>query len=154
MRGILEHLDPQQTPLVITDMEAGLEHLKRGTLEHADVLLVIVEPYYKALDAAGRIADLARNLGVPRIYAVANKVQSARDAAAIREFCATKALPVVAVVPFDDEVAEAERQGQAPFDRAPDAPAVLTLRELARQLVTGVAIPDEGRAAGRAGAVS
>lgn len=150
MRGILEHLDPQQAPLVITDMEAGLEHLKRGTLEHADVLLIIVEPYYKALDTAGRIADLARSLGVPRLYAVANKVQSVRDDAAIREFCATKALPVVAVVPFDAEVAEAERQGQAPFDRAPDAPAVATLRELARQLVAGVTIPGDGATVARA----
>ncbi len=115
-------------------MEAGLEHLKRGTLEHADTLLVVVEPYFKSLEAAGRIAGLARNLGVPTVYAVANKVQSARDEAAIREFCAAKDLPVAAVVPFDHDVVEAERQGRAPLDLAPDAAAVAAIRELAALL--------------------
>ena len=116
-------------------MEAGLEHLKRGTLEHADLLLVIVEPYFKSLEAAGRIAELARSLGLPAIYAVANKVQSARDEAAIRAFCASKGLPVVAVVPFDAGVAEAERQGWAPLDLAPGAAAVAAVRELAPSLI-------------------
>ena len=115
-------------------MEAGLEHLKRGTLEHADTLLVVVEPYFKSLEAAGRIVGLARNLGVPTVYAVANKVQSARDEAAIREFCAAKDLPVVAVVPFDSDVVEAERQGRAPLDLAPDAAAGAAIRELAALL--------------------
>ncbi len=116
-------------------MEAGLEHLKRGTLEHADTLLIIIEPYFKSLEAAGRVVELARNLGVPTIYAVANKVQSARDEAAIRSFCATKDLPIVAVVPLDDDVSEAERQGRAPFDFAPDAAAVAAIRELAHGIL-------------------
>lgn len=136
MRGILEHLDTGRFPTAITDMEAGLEHLKRGTLEHAATLLVVVEPYFKSLEAAGRIAELARNLGVPAVYAVANKVQSPRDEAAIREYCAAKDLPVVAVVPFDADVAEAERQGRAVLDLAPEAAAVVAVRELAGALAS------------------
>ena len=134
---MLEHLADRDGSQTVTDMEAGLEHLKRGTLEHTDLLLIVVEPYFKSLEAAGRVAELARNLGVPAIYAVANKVQSARDEAAIRDFCAVKDLPVVAVVPFDADVAEAERQGRAPLDLTPDAPAVVALRDLATTLVAG-----------------
>ena len=33
----------------ITDMEAGLEHLKRGTARNVDVMLVVAEPYYRSL---------------------------------------------------------------------------------------------------------
>lgn len=135
MRGILEHLDPDTAPLTITDMEAGLEHLKRGTLEHAETLLIVVEPYFKSLEAAGRIAELARNLGVPAIYAVANKVQSERDAAAIRDYCVARGLPVLAVVPHDADVAEAERQGRAVLDLAPAAAAVTVLSDLAGRLL-------------------
>ena len=128
-------------------MEAGLEHLKRGTLEHADALLIVVEPYFKSLEAAGRIAALARGLGVPAIHAVANKVQSPRDEAAIRAFCEAKALPVVAVVPLDPDVAEAERQGRAPIDSAPGAPAVAAVRALAATLRDGVGPGREERGA-------
>lgn len=135
MRGILEHLHTSDALLTITDMEAGLEHLKRGTLEHADALLIVVEPYFKSLEAAGRIAELARGLGVPALYAVANKVRSDRDEAAIRDYCAAHGLPVVAVVPFDADVAEAERQGLAVLDSAPAAAAVGVVRGLADRLL-------------------
>lgn len=116
-------------------MEAGLEHLKRGTLEHAETLLIIVEPYFKSLEAAGRIADLARSLGVPAVYAVANKVQSERDATAIRDYCAARQLPLLALVPHDADVAEAERQGRAVIDLAPSAAAVAVLIDVANQLL-------------------
>ncbi len=115
-------------------MEAGLEHLKRGTLEHADTLLIVVEPYFKSLEAAGRIAELARGLGVPALFAVANKVHSARDETAIRSYCAAHDLPIVAVIPFDEDVAEAEWRGEAVIDRTPGAAAVAAVRELARRL--------------------
>ncbi len=115
-------------------MEAGIEHLKRGTLEHAEILLIVVEPYFKSLEAAGRIAELARGLGVPTLYAVANKVQSERDEAAIRAYCAEHDLSVLAVVPFDADVSEAEREGVAILDSAPDAAAVSAIQELARGL--------------------
>ncbi len=135
MRGILEHLHTSESLLTVTDMEAGLEHLKRGTLEHADTLLIIVEPYFKSLEAAGRIAELARGLGVPSLYAVANKVRSERDEAAIRDYCSGHDLPVLAIVPFDADVAEAERQGLAVLDSAPAAVAVDRVRELATRLL-------------------
>ncbi len=118
-------------------MEAGLEHLKRGTLEHADTLLIVVEPYFKSLEAAGRVAALGRSLGVPTLYAVANKVQSERDDTAIRDYCAGRNLPLIAVVPYDADVAEAERQGVAVLDLAPGAAAVGAVRQLVGVLRAG-----------------
>lgn len=143
MRGILEHLHRGQPLVTVTDMEAGLEHLKRGTLEHADRLLIVVEPYFKSLEAAGRIAELGRSLGVPTVQAVANKVQSPRDEEAIRRYCAAHELELVAVVPFDADVSEAEWHGRAVIDHAPRAAAVDAVRQLARQLdpAAGTATP-------------
>ncbi len=116
-------------------MEAGLEHLKRGTLEHAETLLIVVEPYFKSLEAAGRIAELARNLGVPDVFAVANKVQSPRDDAAIRDYCTPRNLQVLATVEYDADIAEAERQGRSVIDIAPNSPAVVVLTDLAKQMM-------------------
>jgi CO dehydrogenase maturation factor len=137
VRGILEHLHASDSLLTVTDMEAGLEHLKRGTLEHADALLIVVEPYFKSLEAAGRIADLARGLGVPALFAVANKVRSEQDEAAIRDYCAGRDLPLLAVVPFDADVADAERLGQAVLDSAPEAAAVGAVQGVAERLLAG-----------------
>ncbi len=147
VRGILEHLHADPAFHTVSDMEAGLEHLQRGTLEHVDTLLIVIEPYFKSIEAAGRIEELGRNLGVPRRYAVANKVRSRRDEEAIQSFCEAKGIPVAAVVPFDEGVAEAERQGLAVLDAAPDSDAVAVLRELSERLLSDSTLTQKDLAA-------
>src|ERR671933_1386 len=105
---MLSQLMEQSEQLTIVDMEASVEHMSRGTVRHTDVLLVVTEPYYRSLETAGRIGALARDLGIRQVYAVANKVRGQRDEEAIRRYCAERDLEVAAVLPFDDEVLEAD----------------------------------------------
>ena len=46
----------------VTDMEAGLEHLKRGTARNVEAMLIVAEPYYRSLEAASRTFSLANEL--------------------------------------------------------------------------------------------
>src|SRR5215467_12110148 len=71
----------------ITDMEAGLEHLKRGTARHVDMMLIVAEPYYRSLEAASRTHELASELAIPFIKVVANKVRTDEDRKAIATYC-------------------------------------------------------------------
>jgi CO dehydrogenase maturation factor len=131
---MLGQLIEQAGQLTIVDMEASVEHMSRGTVRHVDVVLIVVEPYYRSLETAGRMAPLARDLGIPHVYAVANKVRSERDEAAVREYCAKRDLEVVAYVPFDEAISEADRAGVAVIDHDANAPAVARIRELAHRL--------------------
>jgi CO dehydrogenase maturation factor len=115
-------------------MEASIEHLTRGTVRSADVLLVVAEPYYRSLETMGRIAPLSRELGIPLVLGVANKVRSERDEAAIREYAARREIELVGVIPYDESVAEADRQARALVDHAPTAPAVRAVSDLADAL--------------------
>ena len=63
----------------VTDMEAGLEHLKRGTAKNVDMMLIVVEPYYRSLEAGMRTFKLATELKIPHLYAVSNKVRTEAD---------------------------------------------------------------------------
>jgi CO dehydrogenase maturation factor len=134
VRGLLGELIEQSAQLTIVDMEASIEHMSRGTVRHVDTLLVVVEPYYRSLETAGRIAPLARELGIRRVFAVANKIRSEQDEAAVLQYCARHDLEVVARLPFDEAIAEADRNGVAVIDHAPDAPAVREIERLARRL--------------------
>ena len=118
----------------ITDMEAGLEHLKRGTARNVDVMLVIAEPYFRSLEAAGRTFALARELAIPHLFAVANKVRNAEDQSAIDEFCAKHGMELIGTVPEEPQFAEAERRGLAPIDHAPDSPGAVAIRAIAAKL--------------------
>lgn len=125
-------------PTTIVDMEAGLEHLSRGTARHVDTLLVVLEPYYKALETGRQAAQLGRELGVRQVLAVANKVRDAADLAAIREYAALHALTIAAEVPLDDRIRKSDLAGQAPID-VPDSPAIAAIRGLAERLGSATA---------------
>ena len=123
----------------VVDLEAGLEHLSRGTARHVDTLLLIAEPYFKSLEAAQRSYALATDLGIARISLVANKIRSPRDEATVREFAGRHHVPVAAVVPYDPAVVEADEQGIAVMDRRPGASSVEAIRRLADQLLSAPA---------------
>ncbi len=99
--------------LVLVDMEAGLEHLSRsgGTLAHADLLLVVCEPTRKSVLTAARTAALAAELGIPGVLAVANKARTEPDVAFLRDALAAEGIEVAGVLPYDAEVAAADRAG-------------------------------------------
>jgi CO dehydrogenase maturation factor len=132
-RGITGHL-AAEADAVVLDMEAGLEHLGRGTVEHVDTLLIVTEPYYRALEAASRVRDLAVQLGLARILTVANRVRNGAERAAVEQYCRNHALELAAIVPFDEAILEAEQRGLAPIDFSPRSPAMRALRDLAEAL--------------------
>ena len=120
---------------VIVDMEAGLEHLSRGTGRHVSRIVAVLEPYYRSMETARNVVLLARDLGIHDVVVVANKVRDDGDRDAIASFCAAHAMRLVGEVPFDGDLAAAERSGGAPFDLAPASPAVRAISALAPTLV-------------------
>ena len=135
MRGVLRGLVSTTSRMTVVDLEAGLEHLSRGTARHVDTLLLIAEPYFKSLEAAQRSFALAKDLGIGRISMVANKIRSPRDEATVREFAGRHEVAVAGVVPFDPAVVEADEQGAAVIDQQPEATSVTAIRRLADQLL-------------------
>jgi CO dehydrogenase maturation factor len=135
VRGVLNGLVAGTDRLAIVDLEAGLEHLSRGTARHVDTMLVVAEPYFKSLETARRSFELARDLGVPSVRLVANKVRAASEEATIRDFAGRHELPVLAVVPWDDAIAEADRRGVAVIEAGPDAPSVRAIAGVADRLL-------------------
>lgn len=121
--------------MAIVDLEAGLEHLSRGTARHVDTLLVVAEPYFKSLEAAQRSFTLARDLGLEHVSMVANKIRTPRDEETVREFAARHAFAIAAVVPYDPAVVEADERGVALVEHRPDAPSVNEIRHLADRLL-------------------
>ena len=132
---MLSQLIEQADQLTIVDMEASVEHMSRGTIRHADILLIVTEPYYRSLETTGRAAALARELEIKQIYVVANKVRSPRDEEAIRRYCAERELEVIAVLPFDEAVLEADQSGTPILDRQPDAEYVTVVDQLHTRLL-------------------
>lgn len=135
MRGVVGELGKlRPDDVTILDTEASIEHMTRGTVRTSDAVLLVTEPYFRSLETTGRLAPLARELGIPHVWAVANKVRTPSDEAAIDEYCARRDLELLAVVPFDPRVTEADNAGRALLDHAPESAAVSAVAGLAQTL--------------------
>ena len=115
-------------------MEAGLEHLGRSTSRPSDIMLIVAEPYYKSLETAARIRDMAVEFNIPQIFLVANKVRTLADRQIIGAFCQKHNLPVITTVPYDDAITLAAQIPQAPIDCSPESDAVIAITALAKKL--------------------
>jgi CO dehydrogenase maturation factor len=133
VRGVITEMSAYGE-FTVTDMEAGLEHLKRGTAANVDTMLVVVEPYYRSLEAGARTASLSAELEIPNIFVVANKVKTEADKVAIDQFCEQHELPIIGYVPLEEQFIEAERQAQAPIDFDPKCAGTKAIYEIALKL--------------------
>jgi len=119
LREVLNHLVLRHQERVVVDMEAGIEHLGRGTAEGVDEMLVVIEPGWASLETAARVAALARDLGIRRVRAIANKIAGESDLVFIREHLAEPALS--GVLPLDSHLELEARDGgfscERPFYR-------------------------------------
>jgi CO dehydrogenase maturation factor len=135
IRMLLRHLLVRREEAIVADMEAGTEHLARGTAKHVDGMLVVVEPSAKALETARRIRNLAVQLGIERILIVANKIMNEKDEAIIQGFAEKNQLPVLGMIPYDPSVRDADLSGDSLFLAFPSTPSVQEIEEICERLV-------------------
>lgn len=122
LRRLLKHLIIDRDEVVIVDMEAGIEHLTRGTAEGVDAFIVVVEPGQRSIQTANAVKRLAEGLGIKRIYAVANKVRKDDDIAFIKN--ELQDIEFIGSISFNDSIMESDIRG-IPSYKASD----LTLEE-------------------------
>jgi CO dehydrogenase maturation factor len=114
LKRIISHLMLRSTDVVILDMEAGLEHLARGTTSGMDQFIVVIEPGARSIQTYKNVKRLAADLGVKQVSVVANKVRGPED----EEFIRSKipAEDLLGFIHYNPEVIDADRQGKSPYD--------------------------------------
>ena len=119
LKSILSALTYRKNDVVIMDMEAGLEHLGRGTAANMDQFIVVIEPGARSVQTYHNVKRLASDLGVKRVRVVANKVRDERDEEFVRS--AIPAEDLLGMIHYNTEVIDADRNGQSPYDYSPKA---------------------------------
>ena len=115
VRTLLRHLVVERDEVVILDMEAGVEHLGRGTARHVDVLLVVADANVKSLETARHIHNLATDAGIKQVFLVGNKIANKIQEETVREFAERNSLTILDLVLFDQNVVDAEMRGENPL---------------------------------------
>lgn len=114
LKALITHIVLARDEVVVMDMEAGIEHLGRGTAGSVDRLIVVVEPGRRSIDTAMHIKKLAGEIGLNRIFMVGNKIRSEKDISFLQTNLAE--FTFLGFIPYDDALIEADLQGRSPFE--------------------------------------
>jgi CO dehydrogenase maturation factor len=118
LKSLIAHVLIERDEWVIVDMEAGLEHLGRGSTAYMDALIVVVEPGLRSIQTAHQVKKLSDDLGIRRVYAVGNKITGEGDRKLLEENL--KGLPVLGVMRHSGRIVEADKLGVSPYDLDPE----------------------------------
>ena len=119
LKSILSALTYRKNDVVVMDMEAGLEHLGRGTAANMDQFIVVIEPGSRSVQTYRNVKRLASDLGVKRVRVVANKIRDEKDEAFIQENIPAEDL--LGCIHYNPEIMDADRNGKSPYDYSPKA---------------------------------
>ena len=117
--------------MFVGDLPAGPRHIAFDWAPYAETFVAVVQPSTQSGLAGRRVARVARKREGKRVVFVANRVSGPDDVRHVEKLVGE---PVLAAVPADDAVADAERLGIAPVDHAPGSPAVLEIERLVAAL--------------------
>ena len=130
LRSLVSHVILDRGEIVIMDMEAGIEHLTRGTARSVDLMIIVFEPGMRSIELAETIRKLSSDLGVKHVAMVANKIKSRND----EEFAVNSAKSMKAellgVIHYDDAASLADRENRAVIDMAPESQIVRDITEV------------------------
>ncbi len=107
LRSLIRHLVVERDEAIVLDMEAGLEHLGRGTAEGVDVMLIVTDSNAKSLETARIIARMARESGVPNIFVAGNRIGAEDEMRILSSFAQETKSRLIGVIPFDPAVRKA-----------------------------------------------
>ncbi|MBC8412131.1 MAG: AAA family ATPase [Nitrospira sp.] len=113
LRRLLKHLIVDRNEVVVVDMEAGIEHMTRGTAGGVDAFIVVVEPGQRSIQTAEAVKELAKGLGVKRVFLVANKVRNKKDAEFIKN--SVTGIDFLGSLSFDESIMESDISGLPSF---------------------------------------
>ncbi|MDH5695461.1 MAG: AAA family ATPase [Dehalococcoidia bacterium] len=123
---------------MVTDNEAGMEHLSRGTTQNVDELLIISDHSVKGIRTAARIRDLVSELklSVKKQSVIINFVSNKLDPLVTDELLSLGIDPI-ATIPFDDEVHQYDLKLKSLLDLPDTSKAVRAVSDVVAKLLSG-----------------
>ncbi|MFH1131231.1 MAG: ArsA-related P-loop ATPase [Pseudomonadota bacterium] len=114
IRALVTDLVLKRDEVLIMDMEAGIEHLGRGTARGVDCMVIVVEPGQRSVDCATRVIGMAKEIQIRRTKILANKVNTEEDEEFIRSAFPDEEL--LGVIPYSEGLRLSDKLGQSVLD--------------------------------------
>ncbi len=113
LKRLTSHLVLQNDDVVVMDMEAGIEHLGRGTAQGVDAFIVVIEPGVRSIQTFEKVKKLANDIGVTNIKVVANKIRNEEDENFIKKHVGESLL---GFIHYNQKITDADRNNLSAYE--------------------------------------
>ena len=135
IRALLRHLIVERDEVVVMDMEAGVEHMGRGTARRVDIMIIVADSSLKSLETAKKIYGLATEAGIKNAFIVGNKVRDSSEGELIQQFAVKNKISILDLVPHDETILKADREGEAPLKYADVSKGIAAIQRIGEKLL-------------------
>jgi len=106
LKRLFKHLVVDADEVVIMDMEAGIEHLGRGTCESMDMLIIVIEPGLRSVQTAYSVKKMSEDLKIKSLFLVANKIKSTKEFQEVKK--RLEGFTILGTMPYSEKVRESD----------------------------------------------
>jgi CO dehydrogenase maturation factor len=121
---------------IVVDNEAGLEHISRGILPRMDILLLLSDSSRRGIQAAGRIAQMVKelNLNPGKVGLIVNRAPEGIADQGILEEISHQQLNLTGILPQDETVYRYDCAGQPSATVPENSPIKQAIRVIIKKL--------------------
>ncbi|MFZ7132773.1 MAG: AAA family ATPase [Eubacteriales bacterium] len=113
LKRLTSHLILKEKDVVVMDMEAGIEHLGRGTASSVDAFITIVEPGERSVQTFDRVKKLSADLGVENVMVIGNKITDKEDEEFIINHVGTD--KCIGFIYYDKKISVSDRENTSSY---------------------------------------
>jgi CO dehydrogenase maturation factor len=135
LREVVDSISKNYRYIVI-DNEAGMEHLSRRTTRDVQFLLIVTDPTLRGIVAAERIAGFRNELDIKieQAYLILNRVSNGIPQP-IQDRIPQLDIPLLGVIPTNDELATLDSNGRPLIELGDDSPVYQAVSAMMKKIL-------------------
>jgi len=130
LESVVRYINLREGEVILMDTQAGVEHFGRAIAQGFDQALLVTDPTFNAVQVVRHSAELAKDLGIPSVHLVINRVRSDHDVQKVRDLLGDHAdlFSEQFVIPYEEKMLECEPDTEPMLDE--DSPFTESIRKI------------------------
>jgi len=121
---------------ILIDGPPGIGCPVISSITGTSLALIVTEPTASGIHDLERIVQLARHFELPAAVIVNKSDINPACTDSIEQYCIQKGIPLLGRLPYEKAISEAQRQGKAIVEYAPDLPVSKAIRGISEQIIS------------------
>jgi len=136
LNSVMRYINLRENEVILMDTQAGVEHFGRALADGFNQALLITDPTFNSVQVVKHAAKLAKDLNIPYVHLVVNKVRSEKDIKKVNDILGDTVhlFTEQFYIPYEEKLIECEPGVEPVIDMEPSTAFIEKLKELQRRM--------------------